>query len=52
MRLDAPRTSVWWIAVAIGLLGLVGNFVTIPFVSGFAFWFVVIGFILLAISTC
>jgi hypothetical protein len=52
MRLDAPRTSVWWIAVVIGILGIIGNFITLPFISGFAFWFVVIGFVLLAISTC
>ncbi|MBG7609952.1 MAG: hypothetical protein IZT55_03710 [Anaerolineae bacterium] len=51
MRPDSPRNTLWWIAVAIGILGIVGYFTAIPFVSEFAFWFVVIGFALIAISS-
>jgi membrane protein YdbS with pleckstrin-like domain len=51
MKLSAPKTVTWWIAVILGVLGILGNFVTLPFVSANAFWFVAIGFVLLALAT-
>lgn len=47
MKLTPPTKAVFWISVVLGLLGLIGTFVSIPFVSGFAFWFVFVGFALL-----
>jgi hypothetical protein len=51
MRLSAPKKATWWIAVIVGVVGILANFVTIPVLSGFAFWLVVIGFVLLALGT-
>ena len=51
MKLSAPKTITWWIAVIIGVLGILGTFVSIPFVSANAFWFVAVAFILLALAT-
>ena len=34
-----------------GVLGILGNYMSIPFVSGYAFLFVAIGFVLLALAT-
>jgi hypothetical protein len=51
MRLSAPKVITWWIAVIIGVLGILGYFATIPFVSANSFWFVAVGFILLALAT-
>ena len=51
MKLSSPKTVTWWIAVVLGVLGILGNFVTLPFVSGLAFWFVAIGFVILALAT-
>ncbi len=51
MKLNAPTTVVWWIAVVLGVLGFLGTLVAIPFVSGFAFWFVFVGWLLLALAT-
>ena len=51
MKLSAPKTVTWWIAVVAGVLGLLGNFVSIPVVGGFSFWLLAIGFILLALGT-
>lgn len=48
MRLSAPKKWVFWTSVALAAAGLVGSFVTIPFVSGFAFWFILVGYVLLA----
>ncbi len=47
MRLTPPKKNVFWIATVLAALGFVGNFVSIPFVSAYAFWFVVVGFVLL-----
>ncbi len=51
MRLSRPKNTTWIIAVVVGVLGIVAEFVAIPFVSGNAFWFVTIGFVLLALAT-
>ena len=51
MKLSAPQQGTWWIAVIVGVLGILGNFASIPFVSANAFWFVTVGFVLLALAT-
>ena len=51
MKLSAPKTGTWWIAVILGVLGILGQLVAIPFVSDYAFWFVAVGFVLLALAT-
>jgi hypothetical protein len=51
MKLNAPTKNWWWISVILAIIGLIGYFVAIPFVSVYAFWFVVVGFVLLALST-
>jgi len=47
MKLNPPKKITFWISVVLGLLGLIGTFVSIPVVSGLAFWFVFVGFALL-----
>jgi len=51
MNFSAPKQTTWWIAVVIAVLGILARLVTIPVLSGFAFWLVVIGFALLAVAT-
>jgi hypothetical protein len=51
MKLSAPKTVVWVVAVIVGVLGILGNFTAIAFVSANAFWMVTIGFALLALGT-
>jgi hypothetical protein len=52
MKLSAPKNITWWIAVVLGGLGILGSFISLPFVSANAFWFVAVGFVLLALATC
>jgi hypothetical protein len=47
MRLTPPTKAVFWISAILALLGLIGTFVSIPVVSGLAFWFVLVGYVLL-----
>jgi len=51
MRLSAPMVVTWWIAVILGVLGLLGHFGTIAVLSQYSFWLVAAGFILLALAT-
>ena len=51
MKLNAPKTITWWIAVVLGVVGIVASLVAIPVVSPFAFWLVAIAFVLLALAT-
>lgn len=48
MRLQAPKLITFWIAVALVIIGILATLISMPPISGFAFWFVVIGFIVLA----
>jgi hypothetical protein len=51
MKLSAPKQTTWWIAVVLGVLGILGTYITIPIVSANAFWFVAAGFVLLVLAT-
>ncbi len=50
MKLSAPKQVTFWVAGVVGLVGLVAGLVPIPMVSPFAFWIVVIGFVILALG--
>ncbi len=50
MNLSAPKQVTFWIAVVLAVLGILAQLITIPVLSGFAFWLVVIAFIVLAIG--
>jgi hypothetical protein len=50
MKLSKPKVVTFWIAVILAALGVLASLVTIPVLSGFAFWLVVIGFIVLALG--
>lgn len=50
MKLSAPTNAVWGVATALGVVGIIANFVSIPFVSAYAFWFLLAGFAILALS--
>jgi hypothetical protein len=51
MRLNAPKFWVWVVAVIIGVIGVAANFITIPFVTFYSCWFILIGFVILALAT-
>ncbi|HEY3310606.1 MAG TPA: hypothetical protein VGK00_03095 [Anaerolineales bacterium] len=51
MKLSEPKVITWWIAVILGVLGILGELVKIPVVSTYAFWLVAVGFVILALGT-
>ena len=46
MDLSAPKQITFWIAVVLAVLGLLGQLATIPVLSAFSFWILLVGFIL------
>jgi threonine/homoserine/homoserine lactone efflux protein len=50
MKLSAPKQVTFWIAVVLAVLGVLATLVTIPVLTGMAFWLVVIGFVVLALG--
>jgi hypothetical protein len=50
MQLKTPTNLVFYITVALAALGFIGAFVAIPFVSGLAFWFILVAFAVLALG--
>jgi hypothetical protein len=47
MRLTPPKKNVFYLSAIFAVVGLIANFVSIPFLSGITFWLVVIGYVLL-----
>jgi len=48
MNLSAPTVPVFWIAVVLAALALIGQFVAIPFFSANGFWVAIVAFVILA----
>lgn len=51
MKLSPPKVITWWIAVIVGVVGILGQLLAIPLIAPYAFWLVAIAFVLLAIAT-
>jgi len=47
MKLSAPKNVTFYVAAALGILGFLGFLIPIPLVTGSAFWFVFVGFLVL-----
>ncbi|MEA4909479.1 MAG: hypothetical protein GYA17_04045 [Chloroflexi bacterium] len=52
-KLVAPNETTYWLAVILGAIGIVGHFqlLPIPLLQQYDFWFITVGFLLLALST-
>lgn len=50
MKLTPPTKIVFWISVLLAVLGLVGRYMSVPFLSDYYFYFVLVGYIVLALG--
>ncbi len=48
---SAPKNITWWIALVLAVLGIIGNFTNVPFLSTYSFWFVLASAVLLLLAT-
>ena len=51
MKLSEPKVITWWIAVILGVLGILAALVEIPVLTGIAIWLVAAGFVILVVAT-
>jgi membrane-associated PAP2 superfamily phosphatase len=51
MKPSAPSRVVWIIGLILGIIGIIGHFVTGDFFTTYNYWFLVAGFVLLALGT-
>jgi len=47
MNLTPPTKNVFYISVVLAVAGILGSFISIPFVSAYAFWFLVVAYVVL-----
>ncbi len=50
MKLNPPTTMIFWAAVVVALIGLLAQFGVIAALAPFAFYIVLIGYLILAVS--
>ncbi len=50
MKLKAPKQVTFWVAVVIAVLGVIARLVTIPLLTGYSGWLLLIAFIILALG--
>lgn len=50
MKLSKPKNITFLIALILGVLAIIGNFVAIPVISAYAFFILAVGFILLVLG--
>jgi len=50
MKLSAPKVYTFWIAVVFALLGLIAVIFKVSALDPYAFWLVVVGFVVLALG--
>jgi hypothetical protein len=51
LNLSAPKNITWWIALILAVLGIIGRFVSVQFLSEFSFWLILASAVLLLIAT-
>lgn len=50
MRLSAPTKNVFWISVVVAAVGLIAKLDVVAFLTPFAFWLLVVAFVLLVLG--
>jgi hypothetical protein len=51
LHLSSPKNITWWIALILAVLGVIGKFVNVQFLSEFSFWLILASAVLLLIAT-
>ena len=50
MKLTPPTKNVFWISVVVAVVGLIAKFGFIAFLTPFAFWLILVAFVLLVLG--
>ena len=47
MKITPPTKLVFWLSTVIAVLGILGKFITLPFISMYYCWLLLVAFVLL-----
>ena len=50
MKLTPPKNITFWVSVMLAILGFVGMVANVPILSAYPFWFVFVGYVVLALG--
>jgi hypothetical protein len=50
MKLYTPKKNMFYFSIVLAGLGLIGTLINIPFISGIAFWFLFLSYLILVID--
>jgi hypothetical protein len=50
MKLSAPKNVTFYVALVLGVLGILGGLVPLGFLTSFSFWLLVLGFVVLVLA--
>lgn len=50
LHISAPKRVTFWVSLVLGLLGIIGSIIPIPFVSTIAPWVLAAGWLLLTLG--
>jgi len=50
MKLTPPTKNVFWISVVVAAVGLIGKFGVVGFLAPYAFWLLLVAFVLLVLG--
>ena len=51
MKLTPPKVITWWVALILGVLGLLGYWGQVAALKPYAFWLVLAGLVLMLVAT-
>ena len=50
MNLSAPTNLVFVVSIVLAILAVIGTFTPLPFISEYAFWVAIAGYVILALG--
>jgi hypothetical protein len=51
MKPSAPSQLIWILGMLLGILGIIGHFTSVDFLTTYNYWLLFAGFVLLALGT-
>jgi hypothetical protein len=51
MKPSAPSQLIWILGMLLGILGIIGHFASVDFLTTYNYWLLFAGFVLLALGT-
>ncbi len=50
MKLSAPKNVTFYVALVLGVLGILGGLIPLGFLTAYSFWLLALGFVVLVVA--